>query len=440
MRIRIALGLLLAGSTACRSGEPCLTQDECRIGTYCERGGAAGFEEGVCTSDCASAEDCPVSDPVLEVSTCDNLGRCRVTERPPRLRVLDPEFDSLLPEDTREIRLVGEVETAAAEVRVEIRPQQGSGCASGDAQTLTLRNETPGRFVKMSFASEAMPLDPGATRLLVRGVVGGSVDEVEHDLEIPCPGCAEVSLSAPTLGTALGDLELPRLEGAVTPDSVRSVSWRVRSETGEVIDGSAAVIQGRFSVPRLPLFAGRNRVQAVVTGVGSGLGEARCSTFVVAGNGPERGLRALLTWDGDSSDLDLHVIGPGGSFGDLGSDLSARGGRTLFGGDVLDDFDGRGPERISATAVADGVYGVIVEPVFDAEDPGSNAVLRVLWNGRLLVPGPIGPAFVSAFDGDLWVAGVVRVSGGAAEWVSIDEHVPARLPPTRPPSDWPSFY
>lgn len=427
-------------TAACTTGEPCLTQDDCAIGTYCERGGASGFDEGTCARDCVSAEECPVGDPTLEVSVCDNAGRCRVSERPPRVRVLDPEHDTLLSEDTRDVRLVGEVETAAAEVRVEIVPQVGAGCASGDLQTITLRNETPGTFVKMSFVTSEMPLDPGLTSLQVRAVVGGSSDALEHDLEIPCPGCARIALSTPLLGTALGELELPRLEGNITPDSVRELTWRVRSENDEVLDGSADAMGGRFSVQRLPLFAGRNRVQVVVTGVGTGLGEARCSTFVVAGSGRERGLRALMSWDGRTSDLDLHIVGPGGRFGDLASDLSARGGRTLFGGEVVDDFDGRGPERVSAPMLEDGVYGVVVEPVFDADDPGSNTFLRILWNGRLLVPGPIGPAFLSTFDGKLWVAGVVRISGGVAEWVLIDELVPTSMPPTRPPADWPSFY
>ncbi len=437
---RTILWLIPLWVAACTRGEPCLTQDDCAIGTYCERAGASGFDEGACTMDCSSADDCPVGDPLLEVSVCDNSGRCRTSERPPRVRVLDPENDTLLGEGAREVRLVGEVETAAAEVRIEVRPQVGDGCASGEAQTITLDNETPGTLVKMSFVTSELPLDPGLTSLQVQAVVGGSSDTLVHDLEIPCPGCARIALSAPQMGTAVGDLELPRLEGTITPDTVRELTWRVRSENDEVLDGGADLAGGRFSVPRLPLFAGRNRVQVVVTGVGSGLGEARCSTFVVAGSGRERGLRALMSWDGRTSDLDLHVIGPGGRFGDLGSDLSARGGRTLFGGEVVDDFDGRGPERISAPLLEDGAYGVVVEPVFDAEDPGANVFLRLLWNGRLLVAGPIGPAFVSTFDARLWVAGVVRISGGVAAWEPIDELVPTSMPPTRPPADWPSFY
>lgn len=435
--IALVLGCCVA---ACSAGDPCFTQDDCRIGSYCERTGANGFDEGTCSMDCVSAADCPVTDPILDVGVCDNTGRCKVTPRPPRLRLLEPEHDTLLDEGTREVRLLGEVESAAPEVRVEIEPDPTRGCASGDEQTFSLRNETPGKVVKMSFASRAMPLDPGITRLQIRAFVGGVKDALDYDLEIPCPGCADVAVTVPKAGLTLDELELPRLEGTVSPPSVREMTWRVRSESGDVLDGSAPVQGGRFAVLRLPLFAGRNRVQAVVTGVGSGLAETRCSTLIAAGSGRERGLRVLLNWDGPTSDLDIHLVGPGGRFGDLLSDLSARGGRTLFGGDVLDDFDGLGPERVSATMVGDGVYGVVVEPVFDAADPGANALLRILWNGRLLVPGPIGPTFLSTFEGKMWVAGVVRVSGGVADWQPIDELVPSSMPPTRPPADWPSFY
>lgn len=440
MRLLPVIAVALATLAACSRGERCLTQDDCDLGTYCDRGGASGFEEGTCVADCVVAADCPVSDPAQLAGLCDNTGRCQVTARPPRLRVLEPENDTLLDEGSREIRLVGEVETTSANVRVEISPQANNGCVSGEAQTITLTNPSPGVQVKLSFASALLPLDPGLTTLSVRASVQGSVDSVEHDLEIPCPGCAPLSIAAPRFGEAVAGLTLPRLEGTVGAPAVRDLLWRVRSERGEVIDGSAGVAGGRFAVTQLPLFAGQNRVQVVVTGVGGGLGESRCSTFVSAGSGRERGLRALMVWDGPTSDLDLHLVGPGGRFGDPASDLAPRGGRDLFGGQVVDDFDGRGPETITAAQVADGDYGVVVEPVFDADDPGANTFLRILWDGRLLVTGPIGPAFLSSLDGRLWIAGVVRVSGGTAEWRALGEYLPLRMPPTRPPSDWPTYY
>jgi hypothetical protein len=433
------VGLVLVAQ-GCARGEPCLTQDDCLIGTYCERTNTQGFDEGVCISDCLAPSDCPVTDPALQVGVCDNTGRCRVGERPPRLRVLDPENDTLLAEDTREIRLVGEVESAAAEVRVEIEPSNNGACVGGETVTLTLSNDRPGTLAKMSFVTPSMPVDPGLTSFVVRGTVGAGSDILEHLVELPCPGCASVALELPRPRTSLSVLELPRLEGSISPASVSDVLWRVRSDAGEVIDGTAGVVGGRFVVTRVPLFAGKNRVQVVVTGVGSGLGESRCSTSVVAGSGRELGLRALMTWDGPTSDLDLHLITAGGRFGDPLSDLSARGGRALLGGEVVDDFDGRGPERVSAPSLPDGVYGVVVEPVFDAEDAGANTFLRVLWNGRLVVPGPIGPAFLSTFDGRLWIAGVLRISGGESEWEPLDDYLPVSMPPTRSPSEWPSYY
>jgi len=434
-----ALASLVALAGSCSRGKPCLTQDDCNIGTYCERGGGSGFDEGTCVRDCVSAEDCSVDGSEGEVAVCNNEGRCRVSVRPPRLRVLEPENDLLLEEGTRSIRLVGEVQTSNAQAVVEIEPSMRTGCASGDTQTITLTNKEPGKWVTLSFVTDEVPVDPGTTRLKVKASVGTSRDTLEHLLEVPCPGCADVVITnPPATSSILSGLELPKLEGNITPaDMVNQISWRVRSENGDVLDGGASVIDGRFAIDRVPLFAGKNRIQIVVTGIGSGLGESRCSTFISAGAGPERGLRGLLVWDGPTSDLDLHIIGPGGTFGDRGSDLSVRGGRFLFDGSVTDDFDGLGPETVTAQSPPDGVYGVVVEPVYDDQDAGANAFVRLLWNGRLLVPGPIGPAFLSSADGSVYVAGTITIERGAAEWHALG--VTLSQPPTRPPSDWPNF-
>lgn len=77
----------------------------------------------------------------------------------------------------------------------------------------------------------------------------------------------------------------------------------MQSSFGDVIDGSVEVVNGSFVVPRIPVFAGVSRIRYVVSGVGTGLGESRCSVSTISSVTRESGLRVLLTWDGQSSDL-----------------------------------------------------------------------------------------------------------------------------------------
>lgn len=379
-----------------------------------------------------------MNDPALEIARCDNEGRCRVSLRPPRARILDPENDTLLPEGTRNIRLSGEVETVTEQVRIDVTVLGREGCSTGDTRQVIVKNPETGRRVTLSFVVEDLELDPGLTQISLRADVGGSRDVLTHLVEVPCPGCANIRIDSPPLPFTAPGLELPRLEGRIDGD-VRTAIWRVRGENGGVFDGLIDVVQGGFILHNLPLFAGFNRVQIVASGVGEGLGENRCSAPIASAVQRERGLRLILSWDGPSSDLDLHLIGPGGTFGDPVNSLSSRSRMPFFGGDVRDDFDGLGPEVLTVEELPDGVYGLIVEPVFDDRDPGSNAFLRALYEGRPITAGPIGPSFVSSEEGDLWIAGTITADGGNATFAPLGDFVPVSAPPSRPPADWPVY-
>ena len=207
------------------------------------------------------------------------------------------------------------------------------------------------------------------------------------------------------------------------------------------MDGTLPFRNDRYILDDVPLFPGLNQVEVVVSGVGSGRGEARCTVQVNAGVTAEAGLRAILTWDGPTADLDLHLVGDGGQYGDPTSSLSSRTRNPIgFSGQVDDDFDGLGPEVLTVASLPDGTYGLVVEAVFDDRDPGSTAFLRVLYDGRTLTAGPIGPQYLQAIAGDLWVAGVVEVSNGQAAFRSVDERAVASSPPTTAPSAWPVLF
>ncbi|MFO0726553.1 MAG: hypothetical protein U1E65_22395 [Myxococcota bacterium] len=430
----LLLGALLAG---CR-GTVCKARDDCPDGFYCVID-PDHIANGSCQQDCVTGDDCPVPDTTFLIGVCTLHGRCSVAERTPHLRVLSPENDSLLPEGTRQIQLAGDVETLADRVDVSIQPTTASECGRIAPIALTLMNTDPGKKVSLSFVTTDLELDPGVTTFQVSARVGHSTDSLTHKVEVPCPGCAQVFIDRPSFPASVNGLELSGVHGHISPpNAVSQVIWRLQSALGDVIDGSAPVVGGNYDLPTVPVFPGVSRLRVVVSGVGSGLGETRCSVSTVSSVLAEKGLRALLTWDGTDTDLDLHLIGPGGSY-KLTDDLYSGQADALHG--TLDDaITGYGPETLSVKTLPDGVYGLVVEPVSDGTDPGSNAIVRLLWDGRLMTKSPIGPEFLSVTTDDLWVVGTLTISQGQATFSRIGSSLSANRPPTRAPADWPNYY
>lgn len=435
-----ALGaLLILVGTGC-GGPPCRSESDCDFGTHCSRHvNGAGQVVGTCVSECLEATDCPAPESNAQRAICTNDGWCRVEARPPRLQVIEPEVDTVFEEGVRRLRVSGEVETAADSVTITVSSRTDRGCYGGLPRSVVLEAGGDGEYVNLPFVVDGVQVDSGPSTLVITAAVQASKQVSQVLVEVPCPGCAQLTVEEPRFNSAAQGLVLPRLTGLASIGPVQAL-WRVYSGLGDVLDGTMPVTNGRFLQERLPLFAGTNRVEVMVTGVGEGLGEARCSTAVVSALARERGLRALMTWDSATSDVDLHLIGPGGTFGDPLSTLTARSQAPTFGGQVIDDSDGRGPEVLTVEALPDGVYGLVAEPITDGADPGSNVQLRLLMDGRTITAGPIGPQYVSARTGNLWVAGTLTILGGSAQWALVDELVPASQPPTRPPQDWPALY
>jgi uncharacterized protein YfaP (DUF2135 family) len=67
---------------------------------------------------------------------------------------------------------------------------------------------------------------------------------------------------------------------------------------------------------------------------------------------PRAQLRAILSWDDDQAEVDLHVLAPGGQHVTWSSPLLEGGG----GGMDVDSVDGAGPEIFSVTAPLRGPY------------------------------------------------------------------------------------
>ncbi|MCB9653689.1 MAG: hypothetical protein H6729_06120 [Deltaproteobacteria bacterium] len=397
--------------------------------------GGGGLPDGECVSDCVVAEDCAQPISAAHRAVCTNEGQCRVEAYPPRLFVLEPEDDTLFDEGTRSVRVSGEVESASSSVRISVSAANQSGCSAGLTHTTDAVNPKEGTLARIPFVIDGITVDPGQTNLTIVADVEGSRKVRTVAFDVACPGCAAITMTVPVTRQTILGLELPTLSGSISP-AIPSAVWRVRSRTGDVFDGTLPLKNGRFLLERIPIFAGRNTVEVVASGVGDGLGENRCTQAISSAVARETGLRVVLTWDGSTSDLDLIIVGPGGRLWDEDSMLSPRSPSPRFEGRVEDDFDGLGPETAILESMADGVYGIAVEAVYDGQDPGSNALIRLLFDGRSITTGPVGPLHLSANRGELWIVGVVRVEGGVAVFTPIDSVLVGNMAPETSPDLW----
>ena len=423
-----ALALSASLAAGCGAKE-CSSPSECPFGTHCQTRVSGSAVVGTCESDCYQASDCPAPTSEGLRAICDNEGRCQTVTRVPKLRISAPEPDQTYTSTTRTLAVSGAA-LAGEAVEISVQALGSVGCPGAPPVSISLENDE-NQLISLPFSVDPVLLEPTTTSIEVSARVRATEISRSVPIQIECPDCPSVAIGAPQVDASVASLILPTLRGTVSPP-VSVVSWRVYGVLGGVFDGTAAVgSDGAFEVEGLPLFGGNNRVQVVV----SGAAPVRCSTRVQSA-GSDRGLRAVLVWDTDGSDLDFPLVGPEGQLGVPGGDLSPRSPVASFGGEVLDDFDGFGPELLSADALPDGIYGLVVEPVTGA----GTARTWVLDDGVPLGGGPLGPRYLDAAAGELWVVGTLRVSSGAITLEAIDATVDVVMPPTRPPSDWPSFY
>ncbi len=119
----------------------------------------------------------------------------------------------------------------------------------------------------------------------------------------------------------------------------------------------------------------------------------------------ELGLTIKLFWDADNSDVDSHLIMPGGTYFDCDSDCHFGNPAPDWGvqGDWLDDpfldvddVDGYGPEHINISTPMAGTYKYVVhyydDTYEDSAATDTNATVEVYEFGQLL--GTYGPVYL----------------------------------------------
>lgn len=88
-------------------------------------------------------------------------------------------------------------------------------------------------------------------------------------------------------------------------------------------------------------------------------------------------LRIVLTWNRRISDLDLHMITPGGC--EVGWQNRQCRSATADASLDVDDTDGEGPETISINRLAPGTYSVYVHRYTSGDFLSSDATVRIFF-------------------------------------------------------------
>lgn len=225
-------------------------------------------------------------------------------------------------------------------------------------------------------------------------------------LTIPSDDPDEGSVTVTLLGNGGGDYDYPvaRID---CPDGAEPPEWLRLDGTGSE-DPSGGTLTYAWSLSDRPTgsqakldpddessvelyadIAGNYEVQLVVTNeIGVPSAPARCVIAAI----PKDALHVELTWDGGTSDLDLHLAEDGASLFDSPDDACFCNPRPSWadaGTDDdahldLDDRSGYGPENINVLAPKDGTYLVRVHYFEDNGDGDVLATVRVYSYGVLV--------------------------------------------------------
>ncbi len=138
------------------------------------------------------------------------------------------------------------------------------------------------------------------------------------------------------------------------------------------------------------------------------------------------GLRVSLTWQGNSTDLDLHVVDPYGKWGDPAHDLHWQNPDPQWGqpGLTVDSTMPPGPEEISIERLESGKYLIGVLFYGDGNtgtDATAEVTIRCGESERTIGDATLRAPLLNSAQGDIWE--VARVDGATCRIEVIDRVV-----------------
>lgn len=205
------------------------------------------------------------------------------------------------------------------------------------------------------------------------------------------------------------------LEGSGVDDgAIVAAGWSLRSQPmGSDSDPPSPANAARAEFR--PQLAGEYTLELFVRDDDGNV--ALCTTLVRAI--ATEGLRIEVFWNTDGTDMDTHLMRPGGmtwfSEEDCFYGNCQGGGLTWPPGGTeddpsldIDDTDGFGPENINIESPADGTYRVAI----DAFRGAANTTVRIYCGGSTTDPRQtFGPVFIDSGPNDLWRVADVTISG-----------------------------
>ncbi len=222
--------------------------------------------------------------------------------------------------------------------------------------------------------------------------------------------------TAPTLAcpaTASPVADLPLTGEASTDPLGGGLTW-----LWTVADAPTGA-QGTLNDPEIPSpaihldVAGEWSVALQVEAIdGTRSAPARCLISAI----PEEDIRVELSWDGPTSDLDVHLAdAPETPFYSVPGDVSPCNAAPAWGASLdQDDADGYGPEAITVGAAATGTYPVRVHYFQRNADFSVTATVNVWLDGALAFSGSAPLDYNEVWEVGVvnWPAGTFGVSAG----------------------------
>ena len=269
--------------------------------------------------------------------------------------------------------------------------------------------------------------------------IGMNVDQTEGGFDLP-PGTYEIHVSTFTGTHTYVNLTYTGGTGGVTGASI------VVYHNGNLYPVSEAEEGATYSYV-VDLFNGSNTIRVLVIGNFDPAAQADLANIFAASDPidltcitDEMAIRVVLTWQLDDSDVDMHLIEPGGYF-NYYSDCY-YGNRTPNWGDSSSTFDdpildhdntsGYGPETTVLPIPQDGLYTVLIYYFGDHGNGPAPTTVAVTLNET--ASRTFGPR--TLVNQEIWIVTGVSVSDGVASFASAPDSSslmqPASLSRARP--------